>query len=475
MTAIEVVNGTPDSGDLVEFRTAGGPRPAGIPEAEFSGAKGTTLLLHRDGGRTLFAGLGDVAQADGETLRRAAGQAVRHLVRLGSEHVTLMAGEWSHHARALVEGAILAAYQFDEFRPADARRKNSLRTVRVAIDSPEALVSVRTEAENGALLAEVTNEARALGNQPPNRLTPEALAGRAQKLAGAHRLTCKIWDARKLDREGFHGIVSVGKGSAAEPRLIALEYMRGSRREKPVLLVGKAVTFDSGGLCIKGREGMEEMKWDKMGGVAVLGAMQAIASLKLPVSVIGLIPAAENMLGEKAWRPSDIIEIYGGKTVEILNTDAEGRIILADALSYGRQHYQPRAIIDIATLTGACVVALGQSRAGLFTDDEHLAGVLAKAAARSGDALWRLPIGEDYDELIKSDVAAVKNIGPRWGGASTAACFLRRFTEDVPWAHLDIAGVAWLTKEKPWMEAGATGFGVRLLVEAVRGLSSVPA
>jgi leucyl aminopeptidase len=285
-------------------------------------------------------------------------------------------------------------------------------------------------------------------------------------------MTCRVWDEAALKKEKFGGILAVGQGSANPPRMIALEYKGGRKDARPIVLVGKAITFDTGGISIKPADKMDEMKFDKMGGCAVLGAMKAIAALKLPFPVVGLIASAENMPGSRAYRPGDIVTSYDGKTIEVLNTDAEGRVVLADALAYARLHYKPRYMVDFATLTGACVIALGPHRAGLFTGDATLRQEIMKAGRSTGDQVWELPLGDEYDEMIRSDVALVKNTGGREGGASTAASFLKAWVEDVPWAHLDIAGTAWTTRDLPHLEKGATGFGVRLIVEALQSLAA---
>jgi leucyl aminopeptidase len=283
-------------------------------------------------------------------------------------------------------------------------------------------------------------------------------------------LKCTILDKKALQRRKFGGLLAVGSGSAQDPRLIVLEYRpAGARRRHPVALVGKAITFDSGGLSLKPGAKMDEMKFDKCGGVAVLGAMRSIARRKLPVHVIGVIASAENMPSNTSYRPGDIVTSYRGTdkravTIEVLNTDAEGRIVLGDALVYARQR-KPSAIIDLATLTGACVIALGEHAAGLMGNDDRLQEKLRAAGDATGERVWPLPLWEEHRDQVKSHVADHKNVGGREAGAVTAAAFLSRYVAEVPWAHLDIAGTAWTTKDRPYMEKGATGFGVRLLTE----------
>ena len=274
-------------------------------------------------------------------------------------------------------------------------------------------------------------------------------------------------DEAALRAGGFGGLTAVGAGSVHPPRLVVLRYHGGAEGEAPLALVGKAITFDSGGLSIKPAAGMEEMVWDKCGGIAVLGAMHGIAAIKPKRNVVAVIASAENLTGPEAYRPGDILTVYDGKLIEINNTDAEGRVVLADAIGYARKTLGASAIVDLATLTGACVVALGDTAAGLWTTDEELKSRLLAASESSGDRLWPMPLYTEFSEQIKSDIALIKNSSGRPGGACTAAAFLRTFAEDTPWAHLDIAGPAAITKDRADLARGATGFGVRVLLELV--------
>ena len=298
-------------------------------------------------------------------------------------------------------------------------------------------------------------------------MNPDTLALAAKSLESINNISIQILDQSQIKEMEMNGIISVGKGSQNEPKVIIVNYNNSETNEKPILLVGKAVTFDTGGISIKPSDRMDEMKFDKSGGCTVLGIMKAIGNLALPLNVVAIIPAVENMPSGSAYRPGDIIRMYNGKTVEVLNTDAEGRMILADALSYGISKYSPKCVIDFATLTGACIIALGANVAGIIGNDDKLIQQLKISAGSTGEKIWQLPLYEEFFDLIKSNVASIKNIGGRTGGTITAAAFLSNFVENVPWAHFDIAGTAWTqdgTSEKSFNPKGATGFGIRLII-----------
>jgi leucyl aminopeptidase len=310
---------------------------------------------------------------------------------------------------------------------------------------------------------------RGIGNLPGNMLTPALLADKVEELAHGRALTVKVWNERHLKRDGFGGILGVGQGSTQHPpRFIVIEYRGGGKRETPVALVGKAITFDTGGISLKPGAAMDEMKWDKMGGLAVIGMMLATADLKLPLNLVGLIPAAENMPGPDAYRPGDIITTLDGKTIEVLNTDAEGRIVVADAIAHARLTYKPSAILEFSTLTGAIIMAIGHRRAGLFTSDEKIRDAFLAAGKSTGELVWPMPIDEEYRDSVLSEVATAKNSGYREGGACCAASFVKMWAEETPFAHFDIAGTAWTTKPPAHLEAGATGYGIRLVIAALR-------
>ncbi len=452
--------------DLVTFFTKGTPLPSGVPAEEFEGAPFATVLLRDKNQRTLVVGLGEKNKIEPDTLRRAAGVAVKYLLKLGSREIALDLAAHADRVAPAVEGAILASYKFAGFgTPTGKRNRGVLSRLQILVDEHN-LTQARVQAREAEVVASIVNTVRGIGNLPGNMLTPAILAEKAQELAQGHHLTLKIWNERQLKRDGFGGILAVGQGSINPPRLIVLEY-RGGKREAPIALVGKAVTFDTGGISLKPGAQMDEMKWDKMGGLAVLGIMLAAAELKLPFNLVGLIPAAENMPGPDAYRPGDIITTLDGKTIEVLNTDAEGRIILADAIAHARLTYKPSAIIEYSTLTGACIMALGHQRAGLFTSVEKWRDLFVIAGKATGEQVWPMPIDEEYKEAVLSEVALAKNTSFREGSACSSASFVKLWAEEIPFAHIDIAGTAWTTKPPAYLEGGATGFGIRLTLQVL--------
>ncbi len=401
---------------------------------------------------------------DAQVLRSATGAAIMRLAKIGVESATLELGTWHPFAGEIVEGALLASYRFDEFR---ASHGCSLKTLRLQCAARD-MGAVKQNARKSLLLAEAVNYAREIANQPGNVINPAALAAEAAKLARRKRLSIQVMDEKMLRAGGFGGLLAVGGGSAHPPRLIVLEH-RGNPSSKDVIaLVGKAITFDSGGISLKPSDKMEEMVFDKCGGIAVLGAMAAISDFRVKQNVVGIIASAENLPGPLAYRPGDIVTAFDGKNIEIINTDAEGRVVLADAIGYARKEKKARAIIDVATLTGAIGVALGEQAAGLWSNSDALNAAVMAAGAKSGERFWPMPLFAEYHEQIKSDVALVKNSAGRLGGSCTAAAFLQTFAVDTPWVHLDIAYMASHLKDRPDMGRGATGFGVRTLARLVQ-------
>ena len=439
---------------------------------EFAGSDKQLLLVHTSGkagvrtARLLLVGLGKRAEFNLEKLRRATGNAVKRLRDLGLDRAVIqLQPDTTEALQAVVEAAILAGYKFTEFKAENHTSQLKALTISTKLELPAAKQIV----QRAQIIAESVNYTRAIANLPGNVVYPAELAGRAQTLAEEFNLTCKIFDKAALEKDGFGGLLAVGGGSSREPHLIVLEYNGGPADQKPVAVVGKALTFDSGGISIKPSERMDEMKFDKSGGCAVLGIFGAAALLKLPVNLIGVIAAAENMPSSTSYRPGDIVTSYKGTdkrgvTIEILNTDAEGRVVLGDAIVYARQR-DVQAIVDFATLTGACVIALGSFAAGLFSNDEAFSEKIRAAGERTGERCWPLPLWPEYRDKIKSDVADHKNTGGREGGAITGAAFLEKYAGSTQWAHVDIAGTANTTVECPYLAKGATGFGVRLMIE----------
>jgi leucyl aminopeptidase len=428
-------------------------------DSEFSGGVGALLIERSE--KVIYAGLGERSQLDAAAVRQSSAAASLHLRRISARKVVLFLEEWVEYSGAAVEGLILGNYRFETFRPS----KTEPLTEVVLLVPKDDVQSVRKSVALAQPIAESVNEAREIANTPGNLLYPETLAKAARELGARHGLKCRVLEEKHLCSGGFGGILAVGQGSARGPRLIALEHLKGAKNERPLLIVGKAITFDTGGISIKPAAGMEEMVYDKCGGTAVLGAMLAIARLGIRRNVIGILAAAENMPGANAYRPGDIVTMYSKTTVEIVNTDAEGRMVLADALAWGCEKWKPRAIVDLATLTGACGVALGEHAAGLWSNDPTFQSSVQRAASKTGERVWPMPLFREYTTQTESQVAKLKNSGGRLGGANTAAAFLQEFVGQTPWAHLDIAHTSHRSKDQMGLAAGATGFGVRMLVE----------
>jgi leucyl aminopeptidase len=444
---------------------------------DFKGKENETLLLYPHGAsspaeRVLLVGLGKAEGVTTERLRRAAGSAAKAAARARQASVSFILPSTTLPAadagRAVAEGLVLGAYAFTELksRTEDAPPPVDLLEATVLVETDDT-GSVEGGARIGEILARADKLARDLGNQPGNVATPAYLAETARRVARERGLTCTVLGPAELEAEGMRALLAVSAGSDQEPRLIVLEHLGGAEGDKPLVLVGKGLTFDAGGISIKPAAGMEDMKFDMCGGAAVIAAMQAVAELGVRANVVGIVPSSENLLGGAAMKPGDIVASHLGKTVEIVNTDAEGRLILADALSYAHR-FRPAAMVDCATLTGACVVALGHHATGLMGSDDALVEELRAAGERVGQRCWPLPMFEEYREQIRSDYADLKNSGGRPAGEITAGWFLREFAGDVPWAHLDIAGTAYGDGKLPYQVKGSTGVPMRLLVEWVR-------
>jgi len=453
------------------------PRDLGQDAAEvvsggdFSGKAGETALLYGQGGpapRLLLVGLGEKELFTLEKLRRAAATAARRARALGLQTAAfslpaLPETTIREISRTAAEGASLGLYRFDRHK--STVDDQDLETFWLVADEGE-LEGATGGAEQGAKVADGTVLARDLANEPSNVATPEYLAERAHKISEKYGMEIVVLDRTSIEEEGLTGLATVGRSASNEPYFIVLEH-RGGGDSAPIVLIGKAVTFDSGGISIKPSAGMEDMKFDMSGGAAVLGAMEAVGALDLPLNVVALVPATENLPGGDAFKPGDVLQMHSGKTVEIVTTDAEGRLILADALSYARR-YEPSAVVDCATLTGACAVALGDHASGLMGNDEDLVAELKTAGETTGERAWPLPLFGEYTEQIKGDTADIKNSGGRRGGALTAGAFLKEFA-DFPWAHLDVAGTAYGKKGNAYTTKGATGVPARLLIEFLLG------
>jgi leucyl aminopeptidase len=459
-------------------KNLGGAIASLVKLGDFTGKAGSSVLLYTDGKigakRVLLIGLGKADKAEIDTLRKAAALAATKAVELKAQTLCVCLHQNCEHfdaaitAQAITEGLYFGAYRFDEYLSGDAGKNKAKAVKAIIVDASVKFVSAAGKGvKAGAILGEAQNFARMLANRPASVVTPKSLADEAKKLSRQVGLRCTVLDEKQLAAKKMGGILAVGQGSANKPRLIMLEYgpAKAAKNAPAIALVGKAITFDSGGISIKPSEGMQDMKFDKSGGIAVLGAMRAIAQLKPKMRVMGFIPSAENMPSGAAYRPGDIVTTYSGKTVEIQNTDAEGRMILCDAIAYAEALGCTR-IVDIATLTGACVVALGQKRAGVMGNDDALVEQLKAASKNTGERIWHLPCDDEYVELMKSKIADLKNTGGRWGGVCSAAAFLSQFVKDAKWAHLDIAGVGvWGADEGA--APGSIGFGVRLLTQFV--------
>jgi len=436
---------------------------------DLAGDAGQVTWLRDVGGvaaeRVALVGLGDPARLTVTGFRRAIASAAQALAQTGARSATHCLAEvevegtvLAQRVRHIVEATDAALYRFTQLKTGGKSRSPALARLSVVVQGArDAAVAARAAREARAVAAGVAL-ARTLGNLPGNVCTPTYLANEARRLGRRMKLRVRILEERDMRRLGMGALLSVSRGSRQPAKLIVMEY-RGARRElAPVVLVGKGLTFDAGGISIKPAAAMDEMKYDMCGGAAVFGALRAVAELRLPINVVGLVPSSENLPDGNANKPGDIVRSMSGQTIEVLNTDAEGRLILCDALTYA-ERYRPAAVVDIATLTGACVVALGGQASGLMSPDDRLAAALLAAGTDTHDRAWRMPVWEDYQQQLESNFADMANIGGREAGAVTAACFLARYTRKYRWAHLDIAGTAWLGGK----EKGATGRPVPLL------------
>ncbi len=451
-----------------------------LDNKEFRGTFGSNILVYTLGKgpmkKIILLGLGKREKFSDELARVCAGKAALKARELGAKEFSIL--QFSNLDEGLVEamteGMALALYSFDKYKASNESTKIEDITILINSDSPR----FQSVAEKAAFVIESVNFARDLSNMPPNDCPPAYLASAALSLASDYGMKVRVIERYEMENMGMGGVIAVGKGSYNPPKMIILEYNGAGDGQKPYLLVGKAVTFDTGGISIKPGDKMDEMKFDKCGGCNVLALMRAVASMKLAVNVVGIVPSVENMPSGTSYRPGDIVKMYNGKTVEVLNTDAEGRMILADALAYGIATYSPKAVVDMATLTGAAIIALGSNVAALVGNNKQLTDRIRRLAEKTGEKMWDLPLYDEFHEQIKSTYADIKNIGGRPGGAITAAAFLSNFINSTPWVHMDIAGTAWTqdgTFEKSYNPKGATGFGIRTLVKMLMEDEKQPA
>lgn len=452
-------------------RTAQGFLSKVLGSGDMDGRAGTTLLLrhvpHTACERVLLVGLGAEKSYDEKAFRNAVGTALRAVGATGAGdaelHLTALAAGKSDVTWRIAQAAMLAiesVYRFEQMKSKSEAPAKALKRLMLAYSRAGDRAGAERGLEQGLALGHGVSLAKDLGNLPGNVCTPTYLANQARDLAKRYKMKVKVLDRADMEKLGMRTLLSVAAGSAEPPKFIVLEHMNGPKSQKPVALVGKGITFDTGGISLKPGGEMDEMKFDMSGAGSVLGTMKAVGEMRLPLNVVGIIPTSENMPGGRATKPGDIIKSMSGLTVEILNTDAEGRLVLCDALTYA-ERYEPSAVIDIATLTGACVIALGHVVSGLFANDEALAREVLAAGEASHDRTWRMPLHDEYQDQLKSNFADFANIGGRPAGAVTAACYLSRFAKKFKWAHLDVAGVAW----KSGKEKGSTGRPVPLLTQ----------
>jgi leucyl aminopeptidase len=436
-------------------------------EERFKGEMGKSVMINTLGKigaqRVLLLGLGKRSKFSHDVLRKV-GILTSKRAKAFSESVVfdLEIDGKKGNTSAIIEGVMLGGYEFNKYKTNDKKWEGIKRIEFISSGVRER--DFKEELEFAKVTSESINLARDLINEPPVNMTPTKLADVAKEIAKKEKLECKIFDREEMEKRGMGGLLAVSRGSEEPPRFIHLSYEPKGKAKTTVAVVGKGITFDSGGLCIKPRDSMRTMKGDMSGAACVLGVMKAVSRLSPSVRVHGLISATENMPGAKAYKPDDIIRALNGKTIEVIDTDAEGRIVLSDALSYAVE-LKVDEIVDLATLTGSCIVALGEYTAGVMGNNERLINEIIKAAKLAGEKLWQLPMDDELRKEIESDVADVKNVGSRWGGAITAAMFLEKFVGDTPWVHLDIAGPAFLEKGGDWYPKGGTGFGVRTIIK----------
>jgi leucyl aminopeptidase len=446
-----------------------------MEQGDFKGELFECRLLYPYGAlpakRVLLTGLGKKGEFNLERWRGAASKAGQFIRDSGIKQFAFSINEFNglskiELAESFVTGLLLGTYQFNEFKTHEKDKIKEIGEMVILGETAEEIQSLIDGVRIGKIISEAVCMARDLVNGPSNKVTPTVLADRAQQIAKDHAMEIQVFEVSQAEAMGMEAFVAVAKGSQEPGKFISLEYNKGKGLDT-IALVGKGITFDSGGISIKPSEKMERMKDDMSGAAAVMAAMQVASELQLPLHLVGIIPATENLPSGKAYKPGDILKTLSGQTVEVISTDAEGRLILSDALTYSLR-YQPKAIIDLATLTGACVIALGDYISGLFGNDESILKRIEEASGKTGEMVWKLPLWDEYFEFLKSDVADFRNVGTRSAGAIMGAIFLSKFVEKTPWVHLDIAGPASIEKERPYIPRGGTGAGVRLLIQMLR-------
>jgi len=480
-----------DKGFIEHKGTRGSFLQKAVGLGDFSGKRGEKIFYYPNvehpksesrASRIVFLGIGKVTKDTAgprirELLRKLGGEIAKAAETVKADRVMVVLPKFANtgteqNAECICEGIALGDYRFEKYKNFDPEKKDYKGIKEVIVYAGTAATGARKGVKKGEIAGKATCLARDMANEPANEWTPEKFADVARRLSESYLLKCRVLEKRDMKRLRMGGIVAVNKGSVDPPKLVVLEY-KGKKSKQTLLVVGKGITFDSGGINLKPSTGMENMKFDMCGGAAVLAFMQAIGEEKPDLNIIAMIPATDNMLGSSSVKPGDVITHYGGTTSEIVNTDAEGRMVLADALAYGIKKYKPDCAIDIATLTGAAIIGLGHHYTGLLSNNDQVVGNLIEAGEKSGEPLWRLPLGSEYAKQIESKIADIKNAGGRAGGTITAGCYLEKFVGDTCWAHLDIAGTAWDFTEKPYIPKGPSGVGVRTLLEFVRAWQDI--
>ena len=441
-----------------------------INSKEFTGKQNQTALLHVRNincDRVLLVGLGKQSDITTDRIRQAGGKAFSFLRDIGVKDIAVSSGIFDYLPKSFkasqkpvfyfMEGGLLSLYKFEKYKKSENSKEIKTATI-LGTDKDIPLKWLQTSVS-------AVNFAKDLVNTPSNDMTPTVLSNVAKSISGK-KIKVKVLEKKDIEKEGMGAYLSVSKGSDEPPKLIIVEYKGG--KGGPLALVGKSITFDSGGISLKPAEGMEKMKYDMSGGASVLAIIKAASELQLPVNIVGILPATENLPGGSASKPGDIVKTITGKTIEIINTDAEGRLALADGIEYAIKYYKPKAVIDIATLTGACSIALGNEAVAIMGNNNELMEKLKRAAEETYERVWQMPLYDEYKEYIKSDMADIKNSGGKNGSLVTAGYFLKEFAGDTPWIHLDIAGTAWNEKDKPYTPKGATAIGVRLLLNLLK-------